>query len=518
MTPDNPDWMNEGNGADVAPQRQGVKASFAQRVADLNRAEPCSEEHEMALLCGLLADPDKRLELCRQRVPVEAVYHPIHRVVYEVLLALADAGLPWDMPTVTNALRERGQLDKVGGPGEVSAYFAPLHWAMDTEWNFAMRVLIDKHLLRRLLAGCVEIMEACYACGSESDHGRDVAAVIELAESHVFEVGESLRNSQSGTFKREFIPQRQVLYNVVDQVHAILDPQNRGQIMACHVPTGFTDFDRMTGGLKAGQHIVLAARPAMGKTSLAMNVANNAALASMHYQDGTKYLQPKKIAVITLEMSAEEIVTRELVGGAGIDMTTLRSGIGMRNDQQADLARRTQELMRADIMWLDTPGIAIQEVASKLRRLKANHGLDLVVIDYMQLLKSNSRRARQSREIEIAEISSGLKALAKELQVPVISLAQLNRKAEERKNGRPELGDLRESGSIEQDADIVCLLWREAYYNDEADSRGATLIVAKHRGGPVGDVPLTWDGYKTQFMSTTFYLHSNNADHRQQNV
>ena len=512
--------MNETNPSE--------KASTEQLVGTLNRAMPCAPEAESGVLAGLCTRVKPLSEL-RMRLPREAFYGPGELAIYDALLEMEDKSVPVDVGTLTQVLRDKEQLERCGGPGALSELFgfAPI----TAHFEFYVSTVIDKWLLRRLIGACAEIMASAYEHGS-NDVKQDVQPLLAEAETAVMAITQAAQASKEAYGNRDFRPHIEILNNVVDNVQAIMAHQC--EILPGHVATGFTDVDRMTAGLKGGQLITLAARPAMGKTSLAMNIATAVGTAEYHYTDGKSHRVPKRVGVISLEMSAEEVVQREVLGRAGIELKDMRFGT-LNHKEQDIIAQQVRFQQNAILEWLDIPGLSIEELAGRARRLHARKPLSLLVIDYLQLLVSKDRRAQQNRQIEVSLISKGLKQLAKELNIPIIVLAQLNRDVEDRANGRPQLSDLRESGAIEQDSDMVWLLWREAYYQrqclqrkknqnmlgeDEDEDEGiddtkAVLIFAKHRGGPVGDVELKWYGSRTQFVSTTTRMFSNNAQDHQ---
>jgi len=304
----------------------------------------------------------------------------------------------------------------------------------------------------------------------------------------------------------------------IDQIR-----KNRGHVTE-GLATGFTDFDRTTMGLKPGTFTVIAARPAMGKTALAQCAVENIGTGTGHYRE---YNQPaQKIVFISLEMSSEELVQRMLLSRARITLKKLRTGM-FSKDEMKNLQDSVAAFMQSHILFWDTTDLSIQEIRSKMRAAKKNHGITAIILDYLQLVKSNTRSAKGNREREVTEVAEGFKHMAKELGVPVIALAQLNRESENRgTNGKPKMSDLRESGGIEQAADNVALLWRPAYYKPEAPSdfegtdetwqQKAFLILTKHRNGPTGEIPMKWTGELTRFESETDHLMSNNEEHHQQ--
>ncbi|MEI6873335.1 MAG: replicative DNA helicase, partial [Verrucomicrobiota bacterium] len=343
--------------------------------------------------------------------------------------------------------------------------------------SYYLDAVIEKYTLRRIIRVCTE-----YAARSYEEQG-SVQTLLDEVEAKVYDIA-------NGQFQDKGFNLRDVVMEAIVSVQTLLE--RKGAISG--IPTGFSQFDQMTDGLHGAEMIVIAARPSMGKTAFAMNVAEHIALR-----------ENKAVAVFSLEMSSQQLVQRLLCSVARIDMSRLRNGFMNDRDFHA-LTSAGALVTQSKIFIDDTPGISILELRAKARRLKSQHDIAAIFIDYLQLLRSTSRRAQDNRQLEIAEISNGLKALAKELNIPVVVLAQLNRNPESRtgeSKGRPRLSDLRESGSIEQDADLVGLLVREEYYADGDDKKEvegkATLIIAKQRNGPVGDVPLTFRKEFTRF-------------------
>jgi replicative DNA helicase len=402
-------------------------------------------------------------------------HHPAHGTIYGILEELSKTNSPIDLITVTQALSDRNLLDQIGGP----AILAHLQTFLPTATNadYYIDIIREKHLLRRMISVCTSSAARCY------DEQGDVKALIDDVEKQVFTVAEDRVRGD--------------LPEIKDHVNAALDAieqlyKNRGQVTG--VPTGYKELDNMTNGLHPSEMIVIAARPSMGKTALAMNIAEHVAVDKQI-----------PVGVFSLEMSSQQLATRLLCSRARVNLHHIRNGIMPKNAQQ-NLFKAVNEYSASKMIIDDTAGLSINELRAKSRRMMDKSGLGLIVIDYLQLLKSPSKRGQENRQIEIAEISNGIKALAKELNIPIIVLAQLNRKSEDRGDGKPRISDLRESGSIEQDADVVGLLYRSAYYAKDADDRDekggeAELIIAKQRNGPTGEVPLTFLNEFTRFES-----------------
>jgi len=404
----------------------------------------------------------------------EHFHHPSHGTIYSVLEELNKTNSPIDLITVTQAMSDRNLLEQIGGP----AVLAGLQTFLPTAANadYYIDIIKEKYLLRRMISVCTTSAARCY------DEQGDVKALIDDVEKEVFNVTEDRVKAK-------------VVTDIKKQVEDALDAieslyKNRGQVSG--VPTGYKDLDNMTNGLHPSEMIVIAARPSMGKTALAMNIAEHVAVDKQI-----------PVGVFSLEMSSQQLATRLLCSRARVNLQQIRNGI-MPKSAQLNLVKAVNEYSTSKMIIDDTAGLSINELRAKSRRMMDKERLGLIVIDYLQLLRSPSKRGQENRQIEIAEISSGIKALAKELNIPIIVLAQLNRKSEDRGDGKPRISDLRESGSIEQDADVVGLLYRSAYYAKDEEDRNekageSELIIAKQRNGPTGEVPLTFLSEFTRF-------------------
>ena len=475
--------------------------STEELLANVNRALPFSDEAEKGVLSCLLQDPNERLAECRVQVTAEAFYHVANRTVYELLMEFYDRGTPLDIATLTHALREKGLLEKVGGGAAISELYT--FTPVAAHYPFYKKVLLDKHILRQMIHACSLNIHYAYEHGREHID-EDVDGTIDKAEQRVLAVREGAKSSDGIKEVGEHV------MDAIDDIEKML--ANPGQLRG--LSSGYAKLDKLCAGLQGSEMFVIAARPSMGKTSLAMNIVEHIAVD-----------QNQPCAVFSLEMSAAMLVRRLLVARARMSMSDLQSGLMKREDQMR-LTSAARELSGSQIYIDDTPGIDIMELRAKSRRLHKQHGIKMIMIDYLQLLTSSSRRAKDNRQIEIAEISAGIKGIAKELNVPIIVLAQLNRAVEGRRGQRPMLSDLRESGSIEQDADMVGLLTRADYAGskqaEEDDKRGgkgkdaktpeqeaeeaernkgkALLIIAKNRNGPTDDVHLTFIGHSMRFV------------------
>lgn len=459
--------------------------SAEELLANINRALPFSDEAEKGVISSLLQDPNERLADSRVTLPAAAFYHEANRTVYEMLLEFDDKHLAIDPVTLTNALRGQGLLDRVGGPAAISELFT--YVPVPAHYPYYKKIVLDKHILRQLIHASSLNIHYAYEHGKEQID-EDVGTLVDHAEQRILAVRES-----SG--KEDGIKSLSAhVAEAIDSIQYMLE--HPGQLRG--LSTGYSKLDSMSSGLQGGEMFVIAARPSMGKTSLAMNIVEHIAVDS-----------GRPCAVFSLEMSATMLVRRLLVSRAQLSMQDLSRGLLSRAQQEA-LAKATRELQRSAILIDETPGLDVLEMRAKARRLKKLHGIEMIMIDYLQLMTSGSKRGKENRQIEIAEISAGVKGLAKELNVPIIVLAQLNRAVESRKGQRPVLSDLRESGSIEQDADMVGLLTREDYAgakmdvgDEEAEAKKkgqAVLILAKNRNGPTDDVPLRFIDHAMRFV------------------
>lgn len=466
------------NGTGAAKGR-GRKGGYPQKPAsylpDVHRALPQSLDAEKGLLGSILLSGNALDDTIAQ-VNGDHFHLPAHRKIFELLVEMRNAGRPIDLISVTQLLEDRKLLDEVGGASVVTDLLTFVPTAANADYY--REILREKYLLRKVITVCTE-----YAARSYEEQG-DVKTLLDEVESNVLNIGDE-------RFKESMPTMKEMVNEAITSIEQLV--KNKGGITG--LSTGFRALDNMTSGLHAGEMFVIAARPSMGKTALAMNIAEHVALDA-----------EKPVAVFSLEMSSQQLVQRLLCSRARVDSKKLRDGF-IGKQELGSISSAAGLLSKAKIFVDDTPGLSILELRAKARRLKNREGIELVVIDYLQLLRSNSRRAQENRQIEIAEISYGVKALSKELKIPVIVLAQLNRNPEQRTGdgkGRPRLSDLRESGSIEQDADVVALLVREKYYAEDEEARKeaegkATLIIAKQRNGPTGDVALTFLEDYTRF-------------------
>ncbi len=438
------------------------------KSAAMQRLPPQNVEAEQCVLGSILLQPGA-LPKAAEILTAEDFYRPEHGLIFAAMVQLFEKNEPQDLVTITNALRNGNQLDQVGGP----AYLASLTDIVPVaaNINYYAKIVREKSVLRRLISTSTEIASRCY---EEQD---DIDLLLDETEQNIFEIARS-KSSQS------FYPISTVINATFKEVEKLSERKE----LITGVPTGFEEFDRKTAGLQPSDLIILAGRPSMGKTALAMNMVQNAAL-----------LYKVPVGVFSLEMSKEQLGMRLLCSVGKVDSQRVRTGHLQENDWPK-LARAVGMLTEAPIYIDDTPALSALELRAKARRLKTEHQLGLVVVDYLQLMRGHS--ATERREQEISEISRSLKAMAKELHIPVIALSQLNRSLESRSDKRPQLSDLRESGAIEQDADVICFIYRDEVYNkSEANpKRGmAELIIGKQRNGPTGTIELAFLNEFTSF-------------------
>ncbi len=436
---------------------------------ELGKVPPHDIEAEQAVLGSMLTDKDAVIAAMEILKP-DSFYREDDKAIYEAMQNLYNRAEPIDLITLKNELETMSKLEQVGG----LEYLANLPEKAPTSANVQKYISIvdEKAMLRTLIKTANELVDLGY------NQSEDVEDIMDHAEKKIFDIVQN--KNQKG-----YSPIKDVL---VESFTKLEELYNRKQHIT-GVPTGFTDLDYRTAGLHGSELILLAARPAMGKTAFALNIAANAAIKGK-----------TGVAIFSLEMSKEQLVNRMLCSEAMVDSNKIRTG-KLEEDDWAKLASAIGPLSEANIFIDDTPGITVMEIRTKCRKLKLEKNIGLIVIDYLQLITGNSKRSG-SREQEISEISRSLKILAKELNVPVIALSQLSRAVEQRPDHRPMLSDLRESGAIEQDADIVMFLYRDDVYNKESEKKDiAEVIIAKQRGGSTGTVDLLWMGNYTKFVN-----------------
>jgi len=433
---------------------------------------PQNIEAEQAVLGTILLQEQSILKVVEILTP-EDFYRDAHKTIYRAMLDLFERREPHDLITVTDLLASRKKLDEIGGP----AYLASLTDCIPFSGQLVhyAEIIRKKSVLRQLIQTSSEVASRCYEAQD------DIDALVDEAEKTIFEIAQAKK-------RQGFQPMSDVVPKAFDRITRLFDRQE--QITG--VATGFAELDRMTAGLQPSDLIILAGRPSMGKTALAMNIVQHVAV-----------IEKIPVAVFSLEMSTEQLALRMICSLGKIDSQRIRTGRLLEHDW-SNLTRATGMLTEAPIFIDDTAGIGILEMRAKARRLKSEHDIGLIVVDYLQLMQG--RANTENRAQEISDISRSLKAMAKELEVPVIALSQLNRSLESRTDKRPQLSDLRESGAIEQDADVIAFIYRDEVYNKAEDNpnRGlAEIIVGKQRNGPIGTIKLTFRAEITTFENYT---------------
>ncbi|MBQ8230899.1 MAG: replicative DNA helicase [Lachnospiraceae bacterium] len=436
--------------------------------AVLKRVLPHSLEAEQSVIGSMLMDREA-IVVASELISGEDFYNKQYGTLFETMVELNDQGSPVDIVTLQNRLREKEV------PPEVSSleFIGELIRAVPTSANikYYANIVAEKSTLRKLIRLNEEIANTCYA-GKES-----LEFILEDTEKRVFQL---VQKRNTG----DFVPIRQVVMNAMDKIESA--SRNKGAVTG--IPTGFIDLDYRTAGMQPSDLILIAARPSMGKTAFVLNIAQHVA-----------FKQNKTVAIFSLEMSKEQLVNRMFSLESRVDAQHLRTG--QLNDQEWEkLIESAGVIGRSNLIIDDTPGISISELRSKCRKFKLEHNLSMIIIDYLQLMTGSGRS--DSRQQEISDISRSLKAVARELSVPVLALSQLSRAVEQRPDHRPMLSDLRESGAIEQDADVVMFIYRDDYYNHDTEKKDvAEIIIAKQRNGPIGTVELAWLPMYTKFAN-----------------
>lgn len=433
-----------------------------------DRVPPHNLDAEVSVLGSMLLSKNAIAEIV-QFVGPEEFYRGAHRTMFEAIRDLYDRGEPVDTVTLGDELLRRGTLESVGGQMAVADLISQVPTAANA--GYYARIVAEQALRRRLIDAGTDITRLGYDAGTEADDA------VDQAENAVFQVAQR-------SYGRELSPMKDLL----SQAFELIEKRSETRQAITGLPTGFIDLDELTSGLQSANLMILAARPGLGKSTLVTNIATHVAVDLR-----------KPVVMFSLEMSQMELLERVLAAQARVDSNRIRTG-RLRDDDWPKLSQAMGRLHEANFYIDDTAGINLMEIRSKCRRLKQRHGLDLIVIDYLQLMQSHRRV--DSRVQEVSEISRGLKVLAKELDTPVIALSQLSRKPEDRGDKKPQLSDLRESGSIEQDADIVAFIFRDDAYDPDAATKGqAQLIVAKHRNGPLKTIDLSFIGHQSRFGS-----------------
>jgi replicative DNA helicase len=436
------------------------------------RTPPQDIPAEQSVLGGMLLSKDAIAEVI-EVVKATDFYKPAHEAVFGAILELYGRGEPADPVTVAALLTKKGDINRIGG----APYLHTLINSVPTAANagYYAEIVKERAILRRLVEAGTRIVQMGY-----STDGSDVEQIVDAAQQEMYNVTEA-RTSE------DYIPLADAMEGALDEIESI---SNRsGQMTG--VPTGFHDLDALTNGLHPGQMVIIAARPAIGKSTLGLDLARSCSI-----KNGLTSV------IFSLEMGRNEIIMRLLSAEARVALHHMRSGT-MTDEDWARLARRMGPVSEAPLFIDDSPNMSMMEIRAKARRLKQRHGLQLVIIDYMQLMQHSSTNSKRpdNRQQEVSEISRSLKLLAKELEVPVIAISQLNRGPEQRTDKRPMMSDLRESGSLEQDADVIILLHREDAYERESPRAGeADLIVAKHRNGPTANITVAFQGHYSRFV------------------
>ncbi|WP_371682763.1 replicative DNA helicase [Sporosarcina sp. PTS2304] len=441
----------------------------------IERTPPHNNEAEQSVIGAVFLEPQALITASEILMP-EDFYRVAHKKIFETMLVLSDKGQPIDLVTITEELKVKNELEDIGG----ISYLTELANAVPTAANivYYANIVEEKSLLRKLIRVATSIVEDGYTREDE------VEALLGEAEKKMMEVS-SRKNA--GDFRHI----KDVLVESYDNIELL--HTRKGDVTG--IPTGFRDLDKITAGFQRNDLIIVAARPSVGKTAFALNVAQNVATKT-----------DENVAIFSLEMGAEQLVMRMLCAEGNIDAQVLRTG-NLEADDWRKLTMAMGSLSNAGIFIDDSPGIRINEIRSKCRRLQQEHGLGMIMIDYLQLIMG-SGRGSDNRQQEVSEISRSLKALARELKIPVIALSQLSRGVEQRQDKRPMMSDLRESGSIEQDADIVSFLYREDYYDKETEMQNMIeIIIAKQRNGPTGTVTLAFAKEYNKFLNIDWSQH-----------
>ncbi|WP_223702761.1 replicative DNA helicase [Sutcliffiella deserti] len=435
-----------------------------------DRIPPQNIDAEQAVLGAIFLEPSA-LTMAAELVLPDDFYRASHQKIFDCMLTLSDRGEPVDLVTVTSELANQKVLEEVGGVSYLSDLAGSVPTAANIEYY--AKIVEEKSILRRLIRTATSIAQDGYSREDE------VAGLLNEAEKQILEVSQ---RKNSGVFQNI----KDVLVKTYDNIETLHN--RKGEVTG--IETGFTELDRMTAGFQRNDLIIIAARPSVGKTAFALNIAQNVATKSS-----------ENVAIFSLEMGAEQLVMRMLCAEGNINAQNLRTG-QLTADDWSKLTMAMGSLSNAGIYIDDTPGIRVSDIRSKCRRLKQESGIGMILIDYLQLIAGSGRGGGENRQQEVSEISRSLKALARELEVPVIALSQLSRGVESRQDKRPMMSDIRESGSIEQDADIVGFLYRDDYYDKESENKNIIeIILAKQRNGPVGTVSLAFVKEYNKFVN-----------------
>ncbi|MDO5700598.1 MAG: replicative DNA helicase [Bowdeniella nasicola] len=453
------------------PPESGAYADYS--PGGFDRTPPQDLAAEQSTLGGMLLSKDAIADIVTELRSTD-FYKPAHEAIFDAITDLYSRGQPADAVTVADQLAKSGDLARVGGAPYLHTLLASVPTASNAV--FYAQIVREKAVLRRLVDAGTRIAQLGY-----STDGGDLDAIVNSAQGEIYAVGEN-RNTT------DYVPLRQILDDVTVEIQAAA--KHDGEMLG--VPTGFKDLDHLTNGLHPGQMIIIAARPGLGKSTLAMDICRSASIR-----------MGLTSVIFSLEMSRTEMAMRLLSAESGIRLQELRKGRFLSDEDWQHLATTMSRLSEAPLYIDDSPNMSLMEIRSKCRRLKQQHDLRLVVVDYLQLMSSGKKV--ESRQQEVSEFSRALKLLAKEIEVPVIAVAQLNRGPEQRTDKKPMMSDLRESGSLEQDADVVILLHREdAYVEDSPRAGEADIIVAKHRNGPTDTITVAFQGDKSRFAEMGF--------------
>lgn len=439
--------------------------------AFIKKIQPNNIEAEKSVIGSMIMDRDAIVEAADMLTRAD-FYQAQYGILFEAMVELYQEGKPVDLVTLQNKLREKDVPEALMSID----FIRDLVESVPTSANAAQYAAIvkDKATLRRLIKTTEDIAAQCYLSKEDTD------VILEKTEKSIFQ----LLQNHSGA--KDFVPIREIVLNSLDAIEEAA--KNKGSVTG--IPTGFVDLDYKLTGLHPSELILVAARPAMGKTAFVLNIAQHVA-----------FKHDYKVAIFSLEMSKEQLVTRLMSMESMVDSQLIRTG-NLKDTDWEKLMESAGVIGNSNLMIDDTPGITIAELRSKCRKYKQSTGLDLIIIDYLQLMSGSSKRSNESRQQEISEISRSLKALARECDVPIIALSQLSRAVESRQDHRPMLSDLRESGAIEQDADVVMFLYRDEYYNPDTEKKNlAEVIVAKQRSGATGTIELVWLGQYTKFAN-----------------
>jgi replicative DNA helicase len=437
-------------------------------TALIGRVPPHSLEAEQSVLGAMILNKEA-INTAIEIIRPDDFYKEANKEIFESILVLFNKNEPVDLITLSEELKRRGTLENIGGV----TYLADISSSIATTANvkYYCKIVEEKSILRRLINSCDDVIAKSY------ENSDEVNAIIEKAEKSIFDITQ-------GRHREGFSPISEVLLDSFSQIEE--RAANQGTLTG--LTTGFIDLDNKLSGLQKSDLVLLAARPSMGKTAISVNIVTNAALKA-----------GASVAVFSLEMSKEQLVQRMISATAHVDLQKIISG-RLEEEEWLQVINSMGPLSQANVFIDDTPGISLMEMKAKCRRLKIEKGLDLVMIDYLQLMQLEGKQ--ESRQQEISAISRGLKALAKEMDCPVIALSQLSRAPELRTDHRPILSDLRESGAIEQDADVVLFLYRDDYYNEDSEKKNiGEVIIAKHRNGPTGSIELVFKKEFTKFVN-----------------